>query len=120
MDSLNWLSLSYEEKDKIIAQEVLDFNCFNSAEGTYWFQKHYDLGLWRFTNNLQDATKVLDKMGESKLKANFLMLSPTQYQCSFYDNDLDIESMICSETLADAICLAAITYKKKSYKSSSV
>ncbi|AIQ34701.1 hypothetical protein R50345_08800 [Paenibacillus sp. FSL R5-0345] len=113
MESSEWFKLDIAEKDKLVAMNVMGLNYFNSPESIDWYQQHYELGLWHYTSNIQDANKILQKLSEENKKVTIHMLSQNVFHCCFYENEGDTKSFISSNSLSDAICLAAIQYKKK-------
>jgi hypothetical protein len=108
-----WSQMTNEEKNLVIARDVLKFNCFDTKEGVNWYRKHYDLGQWRYCTRLSDAIDLSERILKDD-RINFqILISRDKYECTLVSPNEDRTPLFKTEgsTLPEVICLAAFYLK---------
>lgn len=108
-----WNEMTNQEKNLLIAQDVLQFDCFKRTEGIAWYEKHYDLGQWRYCSRLSDAMDLAERILQDKTIQFQIVMSNENYECSvLQSNATNTPSYKANaKTLPEVICLAALFTK---------
>jgi hypothetical protein len=108
-----WSQMTNEEKNLVIARDVLKFNCFETKKGVNWYQKHYDLGQWRYCTRLTDAFDLSERLLNEECIDIQVLLSKENFECILISHDENRTPIFKTEgsTLPEVICLAALYLK---------
>ncbi|MEI2358787.1 hypothetical protein, partial [Mesobacillus zeae] len=85
--TLEWNQMTNNEKNLIIARDVLKFNCFNTKKGVNWYYKHYDLGHWRYCTRLTDAIDLSERLLKEENIDIQVLISKSNYECILVRHD---------------------------------
>ncbi|WLR60635.1 BC1872 family protein [Guptibacillus hwajinpoensis] len=104
-----WSKMTVEEKNLVIARDVLRFKCFETIEGLNWYRKHYDLGQWRYFTRLSDAIDLSERMLKGSSIDFQVLISKDKYEITIITAK-DKTPLFKTEgsTLPEVICLAAL------------
>ncbi|MGE7306749.1 BC1872 family protein [Priestia megaterium] len=107
-----WSKMSNQEKNLIIARDVLKFDCFNDKKEIEWYDKHYSLGHWRYCTDLKDAIDLSKRVLEDGKLFNIIM-SKNNYECHVISSEQMENPLIKvnGQSLPEVICLASLYLK---------
>ncbi|UPM56378.1 hypothetical protein [Gottfriedia acidiceleris] len=66
-----WKQMTNEEKDELIAKEVLDFYSLlhgSRIEFYTWYKKHYKMGFCHYTTLIDLTFEIIGKLSEQGIK----------------------------------------------------
>lgn len=108
---MNWDDLSNKEKDRLLCEKILEFECFKSQDGLEWFNYHYDLGFWRYSSDKKLMTEFLEKLGQKNIAIELIVKGNT-YLCRMYNSSDFHEQLPFSNAnnIINACSLAAYRY----------
>jgi hypothetical protein len=110
--SYKWNRMTNSEKNKLISTKVLELECFSTSEGIQWYEKHYQLGNWHYTTNLNDAMDLSKRVIIDNLEM-VINYSGEKFQCkiSIKNKTSKILGEAVSYSLSESICLAILQFK---------
>jgi hypothetical protein len=108
-----WSEMTNRERNELISNKVLELDCFSTLEGKQWYDKHYQLGNWHYTTNLNDAVDLSKRIIDDNLEM-IIHYSGQKYQCRIIPKDSNLPYLGdgISNSLSESICLAVLQYKK--------
>ena len=108
-----WINMSNKERNKLISQEILNLDCFQSEKGIQWYEKHYTLGHWHYVTNINDAIDLSERIIIHNDVNVLITIGLNEYSCKVTrkNDDKQILGNSTAGSLSEAICLAILQYK---------
>jgi len=109
-----WDMMTHKERNQLISQNVLKFDCFGTDQGLDWYERHYDMGFWHYTTNLKSAIELAEKVSKmnDSIEVDMKIRKGKGYCRVRSQREMDIEwnSFIEGENMQEAICLAVLKH----------
>jgi Phage ABA sandwich domain len=103
--------MTSKEKDSLVGEKVLGFDCFSNDEDIKWFDYHYKMGFWHFTSNLRNSIELAEKLSQQNAIVEIKILNPRTIICCITSTkDKKISYSATATSIPEAICLAALYY----------
>ncbi|OMF84313.1 hypothetical protein [Paenibacillus sp. FSL R7-0337] len=114
MYTYNWNDMTSKERNQLISQYVLQFDCFESDQGLDWYNRYYDMGFWHYSTSLTSALELAEKV--SRIDPNVTV--EMKYQngkgyCRIRSHRITDDKgsiYLVGENMQEAICLAVLRH----------
>ncbi|HDR7893920.1 MULTISPECIES: BC1872 family protein [Bacillus] len=107
----DWIKITNAEKDQLIAHKILLFDCFNTEEGSQWYQSHYNMGHWHYSSDIKSAIDLINRLSSKNIITEIKVIKTNSFLCRMFHKTLNKKTNFHeSHSLPMAICVATLTY----------
>ncbi|EPC8419159.1 hypothetical protein ACR3AO_001731 [Bacillus wiedmannii] len=109
--SLDWTKIDNTKKDKLIADQILLFDCFNTEEGYQWYQNHYNMGHWHYSSDIKSAIDLINRLSSKSIITEIKVIKTNSFLCRMLHKNLNKKTNFYeNSSLPMAICITTLTY----------
>lgn len=116
MNNYNWNSMTSKERNQLISQYVLKFDCFETDQGLDWYERYYDMGFWHYSTSLTSAVELAGKVSSMDPNIRVEMIFHNgKGHCRIYPEQIkenEGNMYFVGENMQEAICLAVLRHFK--------